>query len=518
MRLPPRVQALWLVAAGLLLSACAAPVPAPAAPTTARPASVDVVRIAWPDAGVLTPFRVSTLGPGGPVLLMLVYDSLVWKDEHGLIPWLATHWDTSPDGRDVTFTLADNATWQDGQPLTADDVAFSFQYYAQHPYRWQSTDIVESATVIDALHVRLRLSQPFAPFLENVAGLVPIIPRHVWSHVADPEHYDGPDATVGSGPFKLAEYRPADAAYRLVANPAYFRGQVAVREIQQLNVPPETRIQALQQHQLELVQSFDPAVKDLAAADPRLQVLETPPLSIVRLAINTARPPLDQLAVRQALAYALDRGHIAELLTRTAPLIGSAGVIPPETPWFNPNLPAYDFAPEQARALLAGQTLTLDLLADPTYREPELMQPMLQAVGITLNIRRVDAATRTALLREGNFELAEVQHLGVGGDPDFLRQWSEGVESNDFAQGWTFVNPEFADLASQQAATLDPALRRELVYRMQEILAAQLPTIPLYYRRFYWVYDALGPTPMNTWGGLMNALPFVQNKLAYLKQ
>jgi peptide/nickel transport system substrate-binding protein len=511
-------KVLLLLAAGLLATACSAPAPAPSAPTTTRPAGVDVVRIAWPDAGVLTPFRVSTLGPGGPVLLMLVYDALVWKDEHGLIPWLATRWETSPDGRDVTFTLADNTTWHDGQPLTADDVAFSFDYYAHHPYRWQSTDIVDSATVVDAHNVRIRLKAPFAPFLENVAGLVPIIPRHVWSHVADPERYDGSDATVGSGPFKLAEYRPADAAYRLVANPNYFRGQVAVREIQQLNVPPETRIQALEQHQLELVQSFDPSVKDLVASDPRLRVLETPPLSIVRLALNTARPPLDRLEVRQALAYALDRGRIAELLTKAAPIIGSAGVIPPETPWFNPNLPTYGFDPERARSLLAGQTLTLDLLADPSYREPELIQPMLQAVGITLNIKRVDPPTRTTLVREGNFQLAEVQHLGVGGDPDFLRQWSEGIESNDFAQGWTFVDPEFSDAARQQAATLDPVRRKELVFRMQDILATQLPTIPLYYRRFYWVYDAQSVTPINTWGGLMNALPFVQNKLTFLRR
>ncbi len=449
---------------------------------------------------------------------MLVYDSLVWKDERGLIPWLASRWATSSDGRDVTFTLADNATWHDGQPLTADDVAFTFAYYAQHPYRWQNTDIVESAIALDARQVRIRLKQPFAPFLENLAGLVPIIPRHVWSQVADPERYDGSDATVGSGPFKLAEYRRADAAYRLVANPTYFRGQVTVREIQQLNVPPETRVQALQQHQLELIQSVDPSVKDLVAADPRLRVIETPPLSVVRLALNTARAPLDRLEVRQALAYALDRNRIAELLTRSAPTVGSAGIIPPETPWFNPNLPVYGFDPERARALLAGQTLTLDLLADPAYREPELMQPMLQAVGITLNIKRVDAVTRTTLLREGNFQLGEVQHLGVGGDPDFLRQWSEGVESNDYAQGWTFVDPEFSDLARQQAMALDPARRKELVFRMQDILASQLPTLPLYYRRFYWVYDAQALQPMNTWGGLMNALPYVQNKLVFLKQ
>lgn len=105
------------------------------------------------------------------------------------------------------------------------------------------------------------------------------------------------------------------------------------------------------------------------------------------------------------------------------------------TPWFDPDLPTFAFDPQRAKDLLGGQTFSLELLADPTYREPELMQPMLQAVGVTLSVKRVDPTTRTQLLREGNFQLAEVQHLGVGGDPDFLRRWQEGAEANDFAQG-----------------------------------------------------------------------------------
>jgi peptide/nickel transport system substrate-binding protein len=474
-----------------------------------------VVRFAWQDAGVLTPFRVSTLGPDGLVLLSLVYDTLVWKDEHGLIPWLASSWDVSGDGLEYTFTLRSDVTWHDGQPLTADDVSFSFEYYGQHPFRWQSTDIVEGATVPSAEQVKIRLRQPFAPFLETIAGQLPIIPRHVWSQVRDPERFD---STVGSGPFKVADYRAAEGAYRLVANPAYFRGAPTVQEFQQLNVPPETRIQALQQHQLELVWATDASVKDAVNNDPRLGVLETPPLSIVRLAVNTRRPPLDRKEVRQAVAYALDRARIAGVITRAPAIVGSPGVIPPETPWFNPRLPAYPYDPERARAFLHGQTYTLELLSDPTNREPELMQPMLQAVGINLDIKRVDGAARTQLLREGNFQLAMLQHVGIGGDPDFLRRWSSGEEANDYAQGWTFHQPEFAQLAAEQVATPDPSQRKQLVFRMQEILADQLPTIALYYRRFYWVYDNQAYTPMNTWGGLMDGLPFVQNKLSFLSR
>src|ERR671932_107019 len=95
----------WLVAIVVLLTACA---------PTQQPRASRVVRFAWQDAGPLTPFRVSTLGPDGLVLLSLVYDTLVWKDEHDLIPWLASRWDVSPDGREYTFNLRSDVTWHDG--------------------------------------------------------------------------------------------------------------------------------------------------------------------------------------------------------------------------------------------------------------------------------------------------------------------------------------------------------------------------------------------------------------------
>lgn len=505
----------------LLLVGCvpsAAPSRPSPAPSPASAATGSVVRFAWDDAGVPTPFRVSTLGPGGVVLLTLLYDTLVWKDERGITPWLATSWEVSADGRDYTLRLAHDVKWHDGQPLTSEDVAFSFDYFARHPYRWVSTSMVESATVLAPDQVRLRLRQPFAPFLDEVLGMVPMIPRHVWSRVADPETYDGADASLGSGPFALAEYRSADAAYRLVANPSYFRGPVAVPEFQQLNVPTATRIQAVEQGEVDVAWSADASVADLFKDSPRVKVLATAPLSVVRLAVNTQRAPLDRKEVRQALMYALDRARIAETLTRDTPVVGSAGLLPPETPWFNPGLATYPFDPERARSLLAGQTYTLELLADPTYREPELLEPMLKAVGITLVTRRLDAKTRAQLLRDGNFQLGEVQHLGVGGDPDFLRRWSAGEEANGFAQGWTFHNTSFEQLGGEQAAATDPATRKQLVFRMQEILADELPTIALYYRRFYWAYDSTKYTPMNTWGGLMNGIPFPQNKLTFLRR
>jgi peptide/nickel transport system substrate-binding protein len=191
-------------------------------------------------------------------------------------------------------------------------------------------------------------------------------------------------------------------------------------------------------------------------------------------------------------------------------------VIPPETPWFAPSVRQYAFDPSAARALLGGQQLSLSLLATPDYREPELLAPMLAAIGIDLQTRRVDVPTRTQLLAEQRFQLAELQHIGIGGDPDYLRRWYTGQESNQAAQGDVLHDPAFDALAAQQAGTLDPDLRKTQIAQLQAMLAEDVPTIPLYYRRFYWVYDSTRLSPMNTRSGLMNGIPFVDNKLIFL--
>lgn len=487
--------------------------------TTRAQEPADLVRFAWwSDSGIPTPFQVSAVGPGGAVLLSLIYDTLTWKDENGIIPWLAAEWSVAGDGLSYTFQLIDNATWHDGQPLTAADVAFSFNAYAQNPYRWMSTEVIESVDASGDAEVTFRLARTYAAFIEDITGVVPIVPRHIWEPVADPLTYDGADRSIGSGPFQLADYDDTQGAYRLTANDDYWRGEVIVNEWQQFTVPPEARVQVLQQGEADVTLSTDASVLDLIGDDPRLQVFETAPLSVVRLAVNTSQSPLDQQDVRQAIAYALDRTLIAETITRGPAVLDGTGVIPPETPWFNPALPAYEYDPERARELLNGESFTINLIADPSAREPELMAPMLEAVGITLNVRQVDAATRLQLLADGDFQLALTGHIGVGGDPDFLRRWYSGEETNAFAQGSIFTNEAFTKLGEEQAASLDPEQRRELIFQMQEIIATELPTIVLYHRRFYWAYDSAVFTPMSTWGGLMNGIPFPNNKLTLLSR
>ncbi len=522
------MRAALILVLGALVAASPAAGQAPAGQTA-------LLRLTWwTDVGFPTPFAFSTVGPAGVVRLTLIYDTLVWKDERGLIPWLADAWRVSPDGTAYVFTLHSPVTWHDGKPLTAQDVQFSFDYYRRHPFAWVDTSLITRVEVRDRRTVVVHLSQPFAPFLENIAGVVPIIPKHIWRGIEHPAREQELRMAVGSGPFRLVDYRPEVGQYRFLAFDDYFKGRPRISEIQYVVTPTERQVLAVQNGQVDQARATTDDVVRTFAGHPYLRVLETEPLSIVRLMFHLDRPPTDLRPFRQAVAHALDRKRIAETITRGPALVGSAGVIPPTDPWYNDRIPQYPYDPARARTLLRelgyqdrdgdgwlegrdGERLQVELVATPV-RDVGLIQQMLKEVGIDVRIRTVDPATRAQLGSEGRFQMLLTLHTGSGGDPDYLRTWFTGREGDLFARGSVMRSPEYLRLARLQSRTLDPAQRRGHIDRLQEMLSEELPTLPLYYRRFFWIYDSRKFTPIATRGGLLNGIPHADNKLAFLSR
>lgn len=522
-----------------VLQACASG--APATPTahsgSASPAARPPGRLTlswWTDTGFPSPFAFSALGPGGVVRLSLLFDTLTWKDERGVVPWLAERWEVAGDGLSYQFRLRPGVRWHDGRPLTAEDVAFSFNYYRVHPFKWGATDMVARVEALDALSVRIHLNRPYAPFVEDVAGVMPILPRHIWAPVADPLKFLAPEAAIGSGPFTLAHYKEGAGEYLLRANPAYFRGRPLVEELVYLLVPQAQQVVALQQRASDAVLATEYDVAETFGKGPAYRALATPPCSIMRLVFNVERPPFDRAEFRQAIAYGLDRRQIGERVVHGDVVVGSAGVVPPESPWHNPGVRQYPHDPDRARTLLDslgyrdrdgdgrregpdGQPVLLDLLTDPAAPDAAIVAVMLRAIGLEVRFVTADAKARNEQLQTLRYGMALVSHIGVCGDPDFLRRWYAGQAYNSFEYGNVLHHPEFTRLADEQARELDTARRRLLVARLQEILAEEAPTLPLYHRRFYWIYNpAKWDRWFNTWGGMMTGIPLLENKLAFL--
>ena len=196
-------------------------------PALAQTAGVERLTVAIPGyENNLTPFTVSFLAlPNTHDLLTLVYDTLFWsQNDKNPEPWLAESATPSADRKQWTVKLRSGITWHDGKPFTADDVKFSFDYYATYPgasgrYAHHAADTppYDKAEIIDAQNVRLffKASAPTFPILPG--GDLPMIPKHIWENIKEPVKYTG--LPIGTGPFKMVE-AITDQGYRLEANPS----------------------------------------------------------------------------------------------------------------------------------------------------------------------------------------------------------------------------------------------------------------------------------------------------------
>ena len=512
------------------------------------PAAVEQLRLRGGPFGYPSPFAY-VRGPG-LVYAGFAFDTLVWKDSTGqLIPWLATEWTHSPDGREWRFTLRDGVRWHDGQPLTAEDVAFSFQYLTRGPGRQtgvihtQGVDVIAEAVAEAPNRVVVRLQRPYAPFEESIAGRLLIIPRHVWADVTDPARLREPRALVGSGPYRVESADEGTGRYLFTANDDHFLGRAYVRRLE-LSPSPDP-LRALERGEVDAGSFFleeqGPPEQALAAFSDRDRWgrIESPGEWTRALHFNMTKGfPYADKAFRQAIAYAVDRKDLVDriLLGRGQP--GSAGILAPSHPFAAKDLPAYDRDVEKAKALLDqiglrdtngdgkrdlpdGMPFSPELLTSSQFspKTPELVKEYLRAVGIEVRINSLDGPAADEATTRGAYELALIGYGGLGGDPDFpLRlRLSSRVPARSFFNVLGYENPQYEDLAARQSTMLDAGQRKNVVQDIQRIVAEDLPSLPLYVPTRLLIFrkggfDAWYFTPGGVWG----AYPGPENKQAFV--
>lgn len=520
-----KVLYLLLAAVMVLTAACS---PSSENATSTDSSGKKVVRIGWQNSGFPSPFTFDTQGPGGFLRNSFLFDTLTWKDDTGVIPWLATSWEVSSNNLEYTFTLVKDVKFHDGKPLTADDVVFSYDYFKKHSFQW-NVDMTKVASVqkVSDTQVKITLAEPYAPFITEIAGKLPIIPKHIWSSVEKPLEYKDNKALIGSGPFTLKNYDSTTGNYQFAKNENYFKGKVTVDEVQYIAV--ENRMLSLQNNEIDGGMTFNYTEAKKVESLGYKNLKSKPTGSAVRVVFNLNHEQLKDKRLRQAIAYALDRAAIAEKITGNSEvMVGSAGVIPPDSDWYNANVKKYDYNVDQANKILdeLGYTknangirdgLKLSVTVNATSQEAELMKSMLAKVGIDLKIQTVDAATFSSAMAEGNFDMTITDHIGLSGDPDFLRLWFSGKAGNSLAGKGVFNNEKFQELANQQLTKLDEKERKEVINQMQDILAEELPTLVLYHRPFYYLYNAkVFDGWFNTAGGIADGIPLTDNKAAFV--
>lgn len=497
-----------------------------------------ILRVDESDLGYPAFYTVSTRGRGY-LLTSLMFDTLVWKDADGIVPLLATAWRSSDDHLTFEFDLVENAKFTDGQPLTARDVKFSFDYVKAHPHPWVALNMVKSVEVVDEHKVRITLTDIYAPFITEVAGNVPILPEHIWKNVTAPGEFNTAEAVIGSGPFTLEQYDVTAGSYTFVANPDYFLGEPQVDRL--IFAPVDDAAAALQNGDIDVAQRVKWSVfQDIKTAG-KFGTMEGPGFWVYRLYFNFNQPALQNIALRQAMYYAINREELVQKATGGAGVVGNPGHIHPDSEWFTDDVKQYAYDLEQAKSMLdqagikdkngdgireyQGKALKFELLAaSDRSKEAELVQGYLAALGVAVTPKLVEAKAFESMINEGSFALALNGHGSFGGDPVLLARFVSDSSSLGATPGSTtqgggkWGNAQFDRLFASQLRELDQTKRYATVAEMQQLIADELPTLTLYYTLNTFAYD---PSKLNGWfytkDGVARAVPTLQNKLVYIK-
>ena len=418
-----------------------------------------------------------------------------------LQPRLARAWQTSTDGKAITFTLRDDVLWSDGQPTTAADVLFTYQM-AVHPqtaYAGRARFAeVDTALVLDAHTIRFVFKKNYPEALLDLQ--IPILPKHVLENVP-------PEALrqsafnrqpVSNGPFLFKEWRAND---RLVfeANPHYYGGKPKLERVVFRIVPEETvLLSSLRTGEIDMLPYIAPNKLRELGADANLQILRYPDRGYSFLAFNLKRPVFQDRRVREAIAKAIQRQNLIEvLLNGQGRLI--AGPIPPYFWACDTALPVDVFDVQKANALLdlagwswhnkegwrekAGQALTFTMKtnADNKLRSDALvmMQADLAKIGVNAKPELLEFGKLVEeVLQRRDFDAVLLSwKTGYAVDPSPV--WHSQAIANGYNLG-AYHNARVDSLLTAARLENDRAQSKPLWHAFQQQVVDDVPYVFLY--------------------------------------
>jgi ABC-type transport system substrate-binding protein len=419
----------------------------------------------------------------------LIFDDLLSRgDNLDVAPGLAERWEI-PDPLTYVFHLHHGVKFHDGRGLTSRDVKWTFDSLLQGKVRSTKAAVYRFVERIDApddFTVIFHMKEPSATLLWNLSdGAVGIVP-----HGSGKEMTDHP---MGSGPFRFVSAE-TDKEVNLERNEDYW-GEKAKLQRVRFAVVPDATTRALELRKGSADAEINALTPDTILTlqrEPNLAVERAPGTVLAYLGFNLRDPILKDVRVRQAIAYALDRGPMIEYLWR-GEARPARSILPTQSWAYNGNVPAYDHDPEKARQLLdlAGYPavngvrfhLAMKTSTDENTRlMVAVMQQQLRDVGIALDIRSFEFATFFADVTHGAFQLYGLRWIGGNEDPDIFEYafHSAKFPPNGANRGY-YSNPKADALIDQARREVDPVLRKRLYAELQTILAEELPSIDLWY-------------------------------------
>jgi len=413
--------------------------------------------------------------------LKSVYDTLVEPDQsEKLVPALAERWEVSADGLTWTFSLRQGVLFHNGDRLTAKDVKATFERIkAKETASPKANEFaaISGIQIPNDAMVVIKLSQPYAPFLATLAsGWGAILPKSL----IDSGH-DFAAKPVGTGPFKLVEW-VRDSRIVLEKNPGYWLKGAPKLEKVIMNIIPEraVQVQGLLSGQIDAVEFVDKDDLKILEANPEVKVDKQLTALILVMGINCSNPILQDLRVRQALNYAVDKQQVLDVAYGGGKVIGTFMDV--SNAFYKDFTGLYPYNPEKAKSLLqeAGvpKEASFDLVLPQNYelhvKAGQLIQEMLTRVGLNVKIKLVDWPTwLSEVYKAAKYDLTVVGHTGKL-DPDGTLA---GYGKKDRYVRWE--NPRAADLITQAAKTVGGENRKKLYDEALELMAREVPFVYL---------------------------------------
>ncbi len=445
-----------------------------------------------------------------------IYPYLVEYDSDlNLVGAFASDWETSPDGKTWTFQTQPDAKWSDGEPLTAEDAAWTlntmleFKDGAAATYAPYLANVKEvTAPSPDTLEVTL--SKPTSPLLARLQYL-PILPQHVWENEVSGEggiglkRFPNEPPIVAGGPFTLESFKNRSLAL-FTRNENWWGAEPHISSwgLQQY-LSPDALVQALKSGEIDLALSLPPTSVTTVEDTPGLSVEKGPGISWYDIGINsnpekTDQPEIGDPQFRLAFSLAIDREKLIDTFLLG---LGTPGVsiIPPSTGrWFNEELEPIPYDPDQANEILDemgfpkgadgirtadGQRMSYELiyLGTGTNRLVELITSNLEEVGIELQPKLVgDAAYVPAVTADDytKFDFS-MDYWYAAPDPDQILSSQTCQTLKSFTET-AYCSEEYDRLFEEQGATTDDEERKQIVWEMQELLAHDRPYDVLFYQ------------------------------------
>ena len=475
----------------------------------------------------------------------LSFDTLVSVDGAGknTVPILATEVPTqanggiSKDGLTITYHLHSGVKWHDGVPFSSKDVKFTWQAMmntANNVNARIGYEDVKSVDTPDANTVIFHLKHKFAPFVDTIFAEsdnpVCVLPEHLLAKYPNLNRIPFNQQPVGTGPFKVARWIRGDHI-DLVANDDYFLGKPKLRRVVVREIPDEnTSLNALRSHDVDWIFEASPELYKTikASASDEIKVVLNDKPQTLQMLVNTSRPPLDDVRIRRAISYAVDKQALVDKNTGGSAVVAWADQ-PPFQWSYTDDVMKYPADAAKARALLAeagytpgpdgimrknGKPLSFTLSYNVENATRRLVavqvQAMLKAVGVDVQIKTYPANLLFATYGQGGILTTGKYDLNISGwiagqDPDDHSEFaSDQIPKPSHPDGVNYTRYQNNEMDAEQKAALasyDQAARKPHYVKIQQLLARDLPIIYIWFPRqaqpIVPAFKNFAPNPIN---------------------